>query len=88
MSENSVIYCGVIERHLDTPTCPLTKYSCMWCHKKTKQCMYDDAVAQPEDDRSRLTPEQFAERVGLPTIPPALVNILKQSLINHVKKNI
>lgn len=87
MSETRT-YCGIIEQHLDTPTCPLPKFSCMWCHKKTKQCMYDDALAQPEDERSRLTPEQFAERVGLPVIPPALVNILKQSLVIHVKKNI
>jgi hypothetical protein len=82
------IYCGVIERHLATDTCPLPKYSCLWCHKKTKQCTYDDAIAHPEEERNRLTPDEFAVRVGLPPIPLPLVNILKQSLVINLKKSV
>jgi len=81
-------FCGVIEKELATPTCPLPKNTCMWCHKETKQCMYDDDIVHPDEEKNRMTTVEFAQYVGLPTIPTPLVNILKQSLIIHLKKNI
>jgi hypothetical protein len=88
MADERTTYCGIIERELNTPVCPLRKHQCMWQHRETKVCTYDDSVAHPEEEKNRISPAEFAERVGLPVLPSALVYILKQSLTHNLKKSI
>lgn len=50
-------FCVVVERELATSSCPLHKGACVWRHRETGICMYDE-------DAKLLPPSELAALVG------------------------
>lgn len=50
-------FCVVVERELATSSCPLYKGACVWRHRETGICMYDE-------DAKLLPPDELASLVG------------------------
>lgn len=68
-------FCIAVNREIVVATCPLSKGSCMWQHRKTQHCKYTV---------DELTVNEFCDRVGLnppdPDEQTELFNKLKSTL--------
>lgn len=73
-------FCVVIHNQLAVSYCPLPNGTCMWKHRVSGRCMYSEDFAA-----TSFTPNDFATRVGLPTIPGEVVNIIKRTVIAKIR---
>jgi hypothetical protein len=72
-------FCGVIQQQLVVSSCPLMKGTCMWKNRLHGRCTYTT---------EELTTEEFTQRVGLPPLEPAVVNILRSSLKHKISNEL
>ncbi|BAG41743.1 hypothetical protein [Ralstonia phage phiRSL1] len=69
-------FCGVINQEIATAVCPLSKGACMWQHRTSHLCKFQD---------HELDAEQYAKLVGLPPADPNVIQILKSTLLHRVR---
>lgn len=79
----STIFCVVIDKLIAGPRCPLPTGSCMWKHRQTSDCTYDEQFASLD-----FTVNEYAARVGLPTPDPEVLVVMRNSLTARVKSEI
>jgi hypothetical protein len=79
----TTIFCVIIEKRLVGPRCPLPNGACMWKHRETGDCTYDEQFAS-----SDLTVNEYAARVGLPLADPEAVTIIKNSLADCIRREL
>ena len=80
MKPKFTTFCVVIQKRINGYTCPLPKDSCMWNHRQTGVCTYNEQFAI-----SDFTVNEYAERVGLPPADSQVVNIMRNSLAARIK---
>jgi len=80
MTNSNKTFCVVIRKELKVSKCPLPSGACMWKHRETRICTYDEKIANSE-----LTVNEYTERVGLPPADPDIFSILKNSLLDKIK---
>ena len=73
-------YCIVIHQTLAVSKCPLGPGECIWRHRQTGDCTYDEDFGS-----SNFSPSEFATKVGLPPADPSILNIIKNSLAHLIK---
>ncbi len=78
------VYCGMIQKQLIVATCPLPQGTCLWKHRVTGLCTYNEETV----NSGTLTPDTFARLVGLPLIPTIAVNKLRDTLASTIKKEL
>jgi hypothetical protein len=76
-------FCVVIQKQLAVSQCPLAGNSCIWKHRKTSRCTYNEAFANSE-----FTPNEFAARVGLPSAEVSVLDIIRNSLADKIRREI
>jgi hypothetical protein len=74
-------FCIVIEKQIAVSHCPLPKGTCMWKHRITGQCTYDENVEITDAN-------SYASRVGLPQIPNLIVSIIQRSVVAALKEEL
>lgn len=74
-------FCILIEQQIAISNCPLPRGTCMWKHRISGLCMYDENVES-------LDANAYAALVGLPPINAHLVNILKRSVVAIIKEEL
>jgi hypothetical protein len=80
---NSTVFCVIIDKRIAGPKCPLPNGSCMWAHRQTSNCTYNEQFAN-----SDLTVNEYAAHVGLPPADPEAVKIIKNSLADRIRREL
>lgn len=55
-----MIFCGIINKEIQVPVCPLKTGTCLWKHRKTAMCCYTT---------DKLTKDKYCELVGIDNVP-------------------